>query len=105
MTTIDLHAESTIEPTEVAAIWKAAIDRYETITKVKIESLSEASNIDQILAAIQERQAKLERHRHDGSKLDKFRILVKNSLAPIQMLGDIVSQATKIVRNLSLLFR
>lgn len=106
MTTMDLHVESIIEPTtDVGAIWKAAIDRYETVTKVKIGSLSGTNNIDQILANIQKRQAKFERHRHDGSKLDKFRTLVKNSLAPIQILGDIVSQATKTVRNSSLLAR
>ncbi|MCJ1394650.1 hypothetical protein MMC18_007530 [Xylographa bjoerkii] len=98
MTTSDLHFNSTIEPTiDIGAMWKAAIDRYETITKVKIESLSGAHNIDQILAEIEKRQAKFDRYRHDGSKLDKFRTLVKNSLAPIQVLGDIVSQATKTI--------
>jgi hypothetical protein len=100
MTTIDSQAEPMIEPTtDIGAMWKAAIDRYETITGAKIESSSGAKDINQILDNIQNRQARFERHRHDGSKLEKFRTLVRNSLVPIQMLGDIVAQATKTVRT------
>jgi hypothetical protein len=102
MTPLHSHIGPTIDTTtDVGAIWKAAIDRYEKITKVKVESLSGTSNMDQILAEIQERETAFERYRHDGSRLDRFRTLVKNSLAPIQMLGDIVAHATKSVRKSS----
>lgn len=103
MTTVKLHVESTIGPTtDVGAMWKAAVDRYEDTTKFKIQSLAGAISVDEILGQIHERETKFTTHRHDGSKLDKFRTLVRNSLVPIAMLGDIVAKATKTVRNLPL---
>ncbi|KAF5716200.1 ankyrin repeat-containing protein [Fusarium globosum] len=51
----------------------------------------------QVLEAIEDKEEKFKWRRHDGSKIDKFRTLVKEALAPIQLIGDIVVNATKTV--------
>lgn len=100
MPSVDSNVGSVTDPTsDVGTIWRAAIERYKRTAKVKLSSLSRTSNIDQILANIQKREERFNRRRHDGSKLDKFRTLVKNSLDPIEKLGNIVAQATKAVRK------
>jgi len=85
--------------TDIGAIWKAAIDRYEEITKVKIESLAGANNVDEILEGIHRRETKFQGFRHDGSKLDKFRSLVRKSLGPIEKLSNIATSAALAVRQ------
>ena len=55
--------------------------------------------MDQVLNDIGEDEGRFKRHRHDGSKSDKFRTLVSQSLAPIQSVGGIVAHATKTVRS------
>ena len=85
---------------DIGAIWKAAVNHYEDITEVKIRALAGANSVQEILGEINEREMTFRSHRHDGSKLDKLRTLVANSLAPIQMLGDIVAHATKTVRSI-----
>ena len=103
MTLDDLHIVSTIgATTDVSAIWNAAVIRYEATTDIKIQSLARPKNVDDILREINQTETKFVRHRHDGSKLDKFRTSVKNSLAPIEMWGDIVTNAVKTVRDLPL---
>lgn len=103
MTTAGLRGQSAIgPPTDVGAMWNAAIDRYEKNTNVKISSLYRTNDMDQIITEIQKNEADFEKHRHDGSKFDKFRTVVKNSLNPIQTVGEIVAQATKAVREMPL---
>jgi hypothetical protein len=76
-------------------MWKSAVARYEAIAGVQVQQLAKAENVAQILKDIDDKEAKFTTHRHDGSKLDKFRSLVSQSLAPIQSIADIVAQATK----------
>jgi hypothetical protein len=99
MATVELSIRSRADnTTDVGAIWKAAIVRYEEITTVKIESLARANNVEEILDEIHERETKFKGYRHNGSKLDKFRSLVSKSLGPIEKLGSIVAPATLAVR-------
>ncbi|KAM5349322.1 hypothetical protein ACJ41O_005827 [Fusarium nematophilum] len=80
---------------DVGLIWKSAVDRYEAITGVQIQQLAQANSVAQILEDIDDKEARFKIHRHDGTKLDKFRTLVSQSLSPIQSVSDIVAQATK----------
>lgn len=93
---VESKADATIE---FGAIWKVAINRYEEITMVKIQSLAEANNVDEILNDIHERETKFKGYRHDGSKLEKFRTLVSKSLNPIEEVGDMVASAASTVRK------
>jgi len=103
MVTVNLPVRSrTTVTTDIGAIWKAAIDHYEEITKVKIESLAVANNVDEILEEIHGRETKFKGYRHDGSKLDKFRSLVSKSLGPIEKLSNIAMSAALTVRQQSL---
>lgn len=97
---MSLHVGSVIGITDVGTIWNAAVVQYEAITNTKISTLARPKNIDEILREITLRETAFSHNRHDGSRLDKFRTTVKNNLVPIEMLGDIVSKATKSVRNL-----
>ncbi len=98
MATVGAGAE-TSAPTDIGVIWKAAIDRYEEITMVKIKSLVEDNKVDDILVNIHERETMFKDYRHDGSKLDKFRSLVGKSLSPIEKLSNVVSSAALAVRQ------
>jgi len=93
---VEAKADATID---VGAIWRVAMDRYEELTMVKIESLAGASNVDEILSDIHERGTKFKGYRHDGSKLDKFRTLVSKSLNPIDKVGNMVALAASTVRR------
>jgi hypothetical protein len=101
MTTVQLRPVPATNPaSDVAAIWNEALENYEQITGLQVQYLDRANNVDQILDEIHEKETRFNSRRHDGSKLDKFRTLVSKSLAPIQSVGDIVSQATKAVGKL-----
>jgi fungal STAND N-terminal Goodbye domain len=101
MTTVELSfsSASVDTTTDVGAIWREAIDRYEEITKVKIESLPRASNIDEVLRETQKRDSTFRGYRHDETKLDKFRTLMNESLSPIGKVGNMVASASSAVRK------
>ncbi len=101
MTTVELP----IRPitTNVGAIWKAAIERYEKITMVKIDSLGKTNSVKEILEEIHARETKFKAHRHNGSKLDEFRSRVSKSLGLIETLSNIASAAVSTVREQFLL--
>ena len=83
----------------IAAIWKGAIDRYEQITKAEMQHMAQASSVDDILNNIHDQETKFKGFRHSGSKTDKFRTLVSKCLDPINKVGDIVASASSTVRN------
>jgi hypothetical protein len=83
----------------VGAIWKEAIDRYKEIMKVKIGSLTRASNVDEVLSETRKRETIFQGYRHDETKLDKFRALVSKSLSPIEKVGSMVASAASVVRG------
>jgi len=100
----DTHIQAAIGPsTDIGAIWSAAVVRYEATTSIKIQSLAGPKSVDEILIDYNDREKNFSSHRHDDSRLDKFRRLLSRSLAPIEMWGDIVTNATKTVRNLPVL--
>jgi hypothetical protein len=101
MATVELPVDlvSVDATTDVGAIWKEAIDRYEEITKVKIESLTRASNVDEVLSETRKRKTLFQSYRHGETKLDKFRTLVSKSLSPIDKVGSMVASAASAVRN------
>ena len=95
------HIQSVSGPsTDIGAIWDAAVLRYETTAGIKIQSLAGPASADNILINSKEREKQFTSRRHDGSRLDKFRTLVRKALGPIEMWGDIVTNATKTVKNL-----
>ena len=99
MATFEQPIESAADATvDVGEIWSSAIIRYEKDAMVNIESLARASDVDEILSVIREREKKFKGYRHDGSKLDRFRTLVSKSLSPIDKLGNIVASAVSTVR-------
>lgn len=103
MATLEPPVKSEADATiDIGVIWKEAVDSYEKTTMVKIESLARASNVDEILNDIREREIKFKDYRHDGSKLDKFRTLVSKSLNPIDKVGNMVALAASTVRRQSL---
>jgi fungal STAND N-terminal Goodbye domain len=100
MTTAELSIRSKpATTTDVGTIWKAAIEQYEKITKVKIEFLARANNVDEILAEIHKREKNFKDYRHDGSKSDKIRSFARKSLGSIEKLSNIVGPAVSTVRQ------
>ncbi len=85
--------------TDIGVIWKAAIVRYEEITKTKIESVAMANDMDGILNEIREKEEMFKSYRHNNSKLAKFRSLVIKTLDPIEKLSSLVAAATLSVRQ------
>ncbi|EWG49990.1 hypothetical protein FVEG_09329 [Fusarium verticillioides 7600] len=84
------------EVSDISLLWQGAIDRYKAITGKEVD-LERATNVQQVLGALEDKEEKFKWRRHDGSQIDKFRTLVKEALAPIQLIGDIVVNATKTV--------
>jgi hypothetical protein len=85
--------------TDVGEIWKEAVNRYEEIAKVKVESLPQVNSIDAVLSETRKRDRIFQSYRHDETKLDKFRTLVSKSLSPIEKASTIVASAASIVRK------
>lgn len=100
MTSTELHVEATLNSTfGIATIWKTAVNDYERITGVQIQPLATVNDISGVISEINKDETRFKHHRHDGSKLDKFRSLVCQSLTPIEVLSNIVAQAIKTVRG------
>jgi hypothetical protein len=85
--------------TNIDAAWRVAISRYEMATSVKIDSLAKVNSVDEILAELHIKETEIKDHRHDGSKVDRFRSLLSKSLRPMQQLCDLVASAASIVRR------
>ncbi|KAL9014436.1 MAG: hypothetical protein Q9173_000918 [Seirophora scorigena] len=101
MTATRPPVEPETDPTaNIAAIWQAAIERYEEITMEKMETLSGASSVDVILDDIREKETKFKCYRHDGSKLDRFRTLVSKSLDPVDKVGNLVASAASMLSDI-----
>jgi len=90
---------------DVGDIWKEAIDRWEKDTETKLEDLKEASNTDDVLAILQEREEKFKARRHNGSKTDKLRTLMSKALDPIDKIGNVVAGGAALVRTEALSIR
>jgi len=86
---------------DAVQIWKAALDEYQRITGVRLQTLDSVSNIDDLLAQVNKDEEKFNRYRHNGSKFDRFRTLIRHSLGPIGELGNIVTQAAKAVSSVN----
>lgn len=97
MTTIsNVHPESSTK-SDIEEIWRTAICRYETTTGTRFECLAKANTLDDVQNEIRNREALFKSHRHDGSKTDKFRTLVSQSLKPIEKVSEIAAQASSNV--------
>ncbi len=103
MTTLSLSVKSKADVIiEFDAIWRVVIDHYEKITMIKIQSLVKVKNVNEILNDIHERETKFKAHRHDDSKLNKFRTLVSKSLNFIKKLSDMIALIASMIRKESL---
>lgn len=89
-------------PTDIGAIWDRALARYEATASTKIQTHVRLKNTDDLLSNVSQKETAFVSRRHSGTRSDKFRILLKNSLAPIEQWADIVTNATKTVRYLNL---
>ncbi len=69
---------------------------------IKIQSLVEVNNVNEILNDIHERETKFKAHHHDDSKLNKFRTLVNKSLNFIEKLSDMIASIISMIRKESL---
>ncbi|KAL8790643.1 MAG: hypothetical protein Q9213_000491 [Squamulea squamosa] len=84
---------------DIGSIWRTAIDRYEAVTGIKLDSLATVNSVEEILDAIHEKDTNFKSFRHDGSKVDRFRSLVSKSLRPIEILSNITAEAASSVRR------
>ena len=85
--------------TDLGAIWQEAVDQYEDATKVTIASLPPISNLNMVLNEIRTRETAFRSHRHNGSRLDKFRSLVSKSSKPIEVIGSMIASSASTVRG------
>ena len=84
---------------DVGEIWNEAVDRYEKDTETKFKKIKRVNNADDVLAHIQVIEGTFKKHRHDGSKTDKFRTLMSKALDPIDRIGNVVAGAASMVRT------
>ncbi|KAL8949471.1 MAG: hypothetical protein Q9222_004419 [Ikaeria aurantiellina] len=89
------HSQQKTSTSDFEVIWKAAIQRYEEITAVKLQSIAKASKLDDVLEVVHERESKFKTFRHDGSRVDKFRGLLAKSLKPIEVLVHVSAGAAQ----------
>lgn len=80
-------------PTDVEEIWQTAIHDYEAATGTSLDSSTQARTLEDVLGEIKDRESKFEFKRHNSSKIDRFRTVVKKSLQPIEKLSEIAAQA------------
>ncbi|KAL8716183.1 MAG: hypothetical protein Q9220_000088 [cf. Caloplaca sp. 1 TL-2023] len=76
-------------------IWKAAIQRYEDITAVKLQSIAKATKLDDVLQVVHDKETKFKTFRHDGSRVDRFRGLLAKSLKPVEALAHLTASAAQ----------
>ena len=93
MTATSSPQPGTNRTTDVEEIWQTAILDYEEATGTSLDSLVRARTLEDVLREIKDKESKFELKRHDSSKIDKFRTLVKKSLQPIEKLSEIAAHA------------
>ncbi|KAI9040298.1 uncharacterized protein KD926_008388 [Aspergillus affinis] len=93
MTATSSPQPDTNRTTDVEEIWQTAICDYEAATGTSLDSLVRARTLEDVLREIKDKESKFEFKRHHGSKIDKFRTLVKKSLQPIEKLSEIAVHA------------
>jgi hypothetical protein len=86
-------------------IYKLRSDLLQTLARFGVQLLcvTKRRRVSKSSLSLNDREKNFSSHRNDGSRLDKFRTLLSRSLTPIEMWGDIVTNATKTVRNLPIL--
>jgi hypothetical protein len=97
MATTELPTRSKAVITNISTVWSVAIDRHEKATSVKLDSLAKVNNVDELLAELHLKERQVKDHRHNGSKLDNFRMLLKKSLKPVEQLCDVAASVASIV--------
>ena len=91
------------ETIDTSKIWKTAVEQYERTSGVQIAALNSVNTIEDILNEVQTNENRFLRHRHSGSRSDRFRALLSQSLRPIERLLDVATQASKGASCLQLL--
>ena len=83
---------------DLELIWNEAINNYTSITgNDNGITMGRTASISEVLTELDEMRKSFSNRRHDGSKRDKFRSLVRDSLTPIQVLSEIAAHASKAV--------
>lgn len=83
--------------TDVAQIWNSAIVRYKEAAgfdkSFDINTLSSATNIEDVVCISDNNLKKFQNFRHDGGGCDKFRTFVADHLEPIEKVAEFVADA------------
>lgn len=82
--------------TNVGSIWERALKSFES-DNPHLENLEKAHSVVEVLSEIRAKESSFKHFRHDKSKLDKFRTLVRKSLEPVDTLCNIGSSAASDV--------
>jgi hypothetical protein len=85
--------------TDISIIGNESIQQYEEITKTKIQTMQQASNIDEVMSQTRLRETAFSGYRHDDNRLDKFRTPIGKSLSPIDTIGNIIASAALAVSD------
>ena len=94
-----IQSVATEQPYELGRVWQEAVDNYaRTVSDQHIARLKQNTTVESILNEVDKMEISFTRKRHDGSKTNKLRTLIRDSLAPIQALSNVATQASKAVR-------
>jgi hypothetical protein len=80
---------------DTSKIWKAAIDEYEKNAGVRIATLNSVNTIEGILNEVNTSERRFLTRRHDGSRADRLRAILSQSLRPIEQLLNVATQVSK----------
>lgn len=81
---------------DVGALWKDALEQCERVSGTRIEQLAEANDVESFLSKVNDKETIVTLFRHDDSRMDKFRSLVRQSLGPIDLLGALWPTQPKV---------
>lgn len=76
-------------------MWNTAIAQYEKATGVRLATLKGVNTVEDILNEVQLKQRVFLGRRHSGSRSDRVRAVLSQSLKPIGQLLEIATQASK----------
>lgn len=71
----------------------------------KVDFLPSATSVDDLVGALLDKETSFKKFRHNGSKLDKFRILLDKIMKRINFVSDVVAQPAINVGNKLVLLR
>lgn len=80
---------------DTSEMWDSAIAQYEETTGVRLATLKGVKTVEDILNEVRLNQRVFLGRRHSGSRSDRVRAVLSQSLKPIGQLLEIATQASK----------